>query len=65
MGERTGYRWWTAAQLREAIERCNRECSEMVARHARPGAIESRRRGIEHLMLLLRNAERAEQGGTP
>ena len=54
-------RFWTAQQLRDAIERCNRECSEMLARHARPGAIEGRRKGVEHLMLLLQNAEREER----
>lgn len=54
-------RFWTAQQLRDAIERCNAETEAMIARHARPGAIEGRRKGIEHLHRLLENAEREER----
>lgn len=52
--------FWTAAQLREAIERCNADCEAMIARRAAPALIEGRRRGVEHLHLLLANAERQE-----
>lgn len=54
-------RFWTAAKLKDAIERCNAETEAMIARHARPEAIEARRRGIEHLHILLENAEAAER----
>ena len=56
--------FWSAAQLREAIERCNRECEALNASHAPAEAIMGRRRGIEHLHKLLENAERAERGET-
>lgn len=56
--------FWSAAQLREAIERCNRECEALIASHAPTEAIMGRRRGIEHLHKLLENAERAERGET-
>lgn len=56
--------FWSAAKLREAIERCNRECEALIASHAPAEAIMGRRRGIEHLHKLLENAERVERGET-
>ena len=53
-------RWWTSQQLRDAIERCNAECEQMLAQHAPAEAIESRRKSISHLMRLLCNVERME-----
>lgn len=49
--------WWTAAQLRAAIDRCEAEIETMIANHATPAAIEGRRRGVTRLHSLLRNAE--------
>lgn len=53
-------RFWTAAQLRDAIDRCEAEIENMIACHAAPETIEGRRRGVVRLHSLLRNAERAE-----
>lgn len=55
---------WTAAELRAAIGRCEDEVARLVAEHARPEAIYSRRQGIDVLYILLREAERGERHGT-
>lgn len=54
---------WTAAELRAAIGRCEDEVARLVAEHARPEAIYSRRQGIDVLYVLLREAERGERHG--
>lgn len=55
--------FWTAKQLREALERCNADCADAIARHEPAERIEQKRRGIETLNNLLLNAERRERGG--
>ena len=52
---------FTSKELRAAIDRCNAECSRMVARHEVPEKIQSRRRGIETLMRWLARAEERER----
>lgn len=52
---------FTSKELRAEIDRCNRECTTMVARHEAPEKIESRRRGIETLMRWLARAEERER----
>lgn len=51
---------WTAAELRESINRCEDECEAMVRAGASPDKIKGRRDGIEKLYNLLYEAERAE-----
>ena len=51
---------WTAAQIRDCIRRCEAEVAQMVARRDKPDAIESRRRGIHNLYVMLDDAERLE-----
>ena len=38
---------WSKDQIKAAIDRCEREVAEMVARHATPREIEARRSGLE------------------
>lgn len=38
---------WTVDQIKAAIDRCEREVAEMVARHATPKEIEARRSWLE------------------
>lgn len=52
--------WWSAEQLRNAINRCEQDCVDLVNANAKPETIECRRHGIEVLYRLLRNAERRE-----
>ena len=53
--------WWTARQLRDAIERCNAECSQLIAQRAPAKALEGRRKCIEQLMRELQEAEQYER----
>lgn len=52
--------WWSAAQLRAAIDRCERDTEAMIARHEPPEQIEGRRKGIEVLYRILGNLEKSE-----
>lgn len=51
---------WKASQIREAVERAERECEEMVRRHARPEEIERKRDGIAKLRGWAEKAEENE-----
>ena len=51
---------WTAAELRESINRCEDECEAMVRAGASPDRLKGRRDGIEKLYNLLYEAERSE-----
>ena len=56
-----GEMWWSAKELLDAIERCELECVTMIANHAPPEAIQSRRQGMERLYDWLYEAERQER----
>lgn len=48
---------WTVEQIREAIDRCERDAAEMVARHAKPEEIAHRRHGLDAMRSWLEKAE--------
>ena len=50
---------WSKEQIKAAIDRCEREAAEMVARHATPGEIEARRQGLETMRKWLEKEEKA------
>ena len=52
--------WWTAAELKEAINKCELDCTAMIANGATPAMLKSRREGIDKLYILLEKAEREE-----
>lgn len=54
---------WTAAELKEAIERCERDTVAMIAKGERQETIDGRRKGIEMLYLWLARAEQKETRG--
>ena len=51
---------FTAQELRDAIERCNRQCEAMLANHEPGEKIAAARRGIDKLHQWLAKAEREE-----
>lgn len=51
---------WTAAELRECINRCEYECEAMVRAGASPDRLKGRREGIDRLYSMLYEAERNE-----
>ena len=51
---------WKASQIKEAIERVEMECAEMVKRHERPEEIEKKREGLNTLRRWLEKAEENE-----
>ena len=53
---------WTAADIRAAIERCERETEAMVRAGAPPEAIYQHRKGITLLQAYLAKAEASEHG---
>lgn len=50
---------WSKEQIKAAIDRCEREAAEMVARHATSGEIEARRQGLETMRKWLEKEEKA------
>jgi len=48
---------WTKGELLAAIDRCEKDVAQMVARHARPEEIERRREGIDMLWKWMEVAE--------
>ena len=49
---------WTKDQIKAAIDRCEKEVAEMVARHATPREIEARRSGLETMRKWLEREEK-------
>lgn len=49
---------WTVEQIREEIDRCEKEAAEMVTRHATPREIEARRSGLETMRRWLEKEEK-------
>lgn len=53
--------WWTVAELRKRIDRCEADCEAMIARGEPPEKLRARRQGIGELYKCLERAERDER----
>lgn len=52
---------WTVDQIKAAIDRCEKDVEQMIARHATPKEIEARRAGLGTMRRWLEDEERKEK----
>ena len=50
---------WTVDQIKAAIDRCEKDVEQMIARHATPKEIEARRAGLATMRRWLEKEEKA------